>query len=1641
MDVKKKALVLAGMVTIFGMAVTPARLDAQLQRNRSQSEPEAVLTAPSRELTNLLTEAERNIAEKQWSEATLALGKILGLEQSEDGVVGEYGVDRFYNVSMTELGGNGKQISGSLFQHIYKLLDELPDEAIDILQVRHGVSAKAKLDSAIQASDWETIEQISSHYIFLPVGQDARLLLANKALSEGDATGAAALLERLALQNRAVKRFGAPIGLLAAQATLAGGNRSGATEILIRTLNAFPTYEGTPFGTKTIAWKPNTPRDESVAKLLNELSPVQSADLRSAIVRRITQIPLVAGGDARRNADTAAGLPLPILRWHTELHESNFHKDQLVQKLDQTLTERTDSQIAAIPTRIPISTGRTVICPTYDQRIVAVDLQTGLLQWECVYTGAPLGFALEDAPRFGIIPPDEGQSVPDHLLKRVWGESIYGNISTDGIRLFSISEKPSSEVTNNEEINAAIRFGMPPPIQTSNVLQCWSVVEEGKLLWEVGFKTSGIAPELENAYFLGAPLPYKNQLLIIAELNGEVNLISLAPATGKPNWVQPLLQNADKPIANDSLLKISGATPTADGNIILCPTLSGHLIAFDLHARTLLWGLNYRKRASNAAAMSGAFGGLQLGDYDPFTNRSIDLSSVTTDGLVLYAPPDGYGIHAVDLATGRLKWQKFDNDSNSVRYVGAIYGDTILAVEQNRLNGLNKDTGVEIWPSIQFPENAQVVGRGVRQGKFYFVPLSNRTILKVDLETGATTSSVQLSSMPGNLVNVGDRLLSVSPFQMDCYAIADAFKKRFSTQASQLAENENYETSPSDQKNPEQIQQLIDRGELELLTGNIDRALDLLERANKADPNNRECWVRLKSAAIEAIKTDFSKYQDRVAKYNIDLENDETYLRSLIQLLIDQKHAKKAFENLIRFSDARVQQKRNKPNVNDLIKVNGTHSIQEDRWIQVQLAAVLAIGPELTEDRDYLKLIDRQKELIASIDASQRRLKLDHLRNFPEFNGLRTELAIQLLQAGQLYEAEQLLAQIFGDIPYDQWRKHDEAATVSMLQLSLLSSRFDLFHKIAGTSDKDFEELTQLAFKPNGVLGVLNPNAGLLPNLKEQRALRLRIDESASTPAYIRPTEVLADWPAKQVQVSVQEKNRNETTQGSPGIYKASPIVTVGKSLENIAIDYINPTGELRLSLGDDFQHVLRTQPGLFDGFRGQAETVLVDGTIVLVLPSRLIAFNAWDKGRHPNQGEVWNHAFGGSDSYVTMGRDFGRFPNQRQSLQETTNYYWGIQNRRKNIEIVHATRQEIIVYNAESLIAISPQSGQVLWRVNGLKDAKIGYDNSYLYCLTGAAKVIKLDLHSGRQLSETSIAPAFPFTMAIGDTFLAVDEEQSLIRLVKAEDGSTLLEQKLTADYRLGLSDKRNGLIAIGNTGDYHYWNLRTREAFEHKVELRDGELKQRSPNNRQYTSAKNHISLAEYDDRFLVLPFNSRFTYDNVEVSPRDFDDNFALVSGSVFAISPTDGSPLWKETLPIMQFGFPIAQERRNTPFAIFVRRFNFPRLVENKNFQAVGLGLVDLRTGEVVYEDADAIGAHSASFIQYVHAASRAMTCTYGEVTYSIFFNDDDAEDGKNSLGTESLNVYKEAIKEKVKDQPKSSNVPEKPNTEVLEFLFE
>lgn len=1546
------------------LAILPACVfcpHARAQRNLRgiPIQQDAMLMPAPREVQVLIEEAKSHIDQEQWTEATLALGVLLGLESQDDGDL--KGVDYFIE-DETRPKDPRKARAGtseSVFKKSFELVESLPMEATKFVDLRYGVLAGQMLEQAVVQSDWKKMERVAGRYPFTTAGQDACVILGEYWLRNGDPLLASRFLNAAFRQKSALSRLGAELGILTACTLETAGLQAEAIECLDQTREVFSKVSIDWNGTK-IGWDNRTNPSVASNEILKAIVGKREAADQATSFEKANKQPYYLGGNPARNADTSAGSPLPILRWHTELHESKQHKDNLAGTFKEKILDRKQT---FIPSRYPISVGPWIITSTYDQRIIAVDAKTGRLGWECLYSGMPLGFSMEqfanrDSNQFNA-------ATPDYLTKRVWGESVVGMPTSDGKRVFSISELPAIDVAESFALGQNARVSKPQGVRGFNVLQCWSVSEEGKIQWEVGGAKSPTDTSLAGVLFLGAPLPLAGELLIIGELNSDVYLFSISPETGKVNWRQPLASNSQA-IAGDQLRRNVGASPAAEGSILICPTLSGHLIAFDTVSHALLWTFEYPLRSMlGNMAQFGQFGQVDLGDFNALAGRSAEPSVTIHNGIAFFAPPDGDGLYAISVANGTKLWdsnerpiqdegkpseEPYVNRFDQVRYIAGVWDGIAIVACQSQLVAIDTKKFTEIW-TLDLPQNSQLAGRGVRKGGMYFLPTTEQEILQVDLKQGSIVEKVRVEQPLGNIVVVGDRLVSASPFQLDCYAIREAFQSELKEEL---------------QRSSVSRQGLTRQAELAFSKDNFEQALQFLEKAKSLEPSNAEVLILLNKVGIAALTTDFDKYVDRVT-LSQDLAFDRErmpYLKLVSQGLQQKGRYADALVKLLEMSDLRIAQRQDQTASNDLFSQSSDSSVQQDRWIATQIQRAFN-NLTAAQQQEWTKALAPRLDELQRAPINVRRLKLEHLTGIPETQAIRISTALELIQQRDLLAAEKLLT---AEIANTQNANTPEQGTV--------------VNPLRSLTNELLAEIYVRAQRYRIALPLLDGNTDRLKSMIEESSEFSQQMTQTDPPSLEDKVVVKSaeEWPRGPIQVTAARRVANQGVQ--PNMLETMTRCRwnhrIGNALQDWTVSY-GPGNWLFESPDGKGQFKIYVDPGTQEkGFQPTIHSL--DSIAIVEMNKQIFAVNTLQAANSEQDGLLWREAFESSTPENERGRG-------RVSFVERNS--WGLPIQRKAMQIVSLSRSGIVVAFEDSLTCLDLLSGAKLWTIRGVKDYSFASHQESIYLFQPQSQSIaQVDIRDGAKLNEIKVeVQAGKSIASLGKYILFSNSmgKQNSLRLLNATDGKVVFEKLFASDTRLAF-DGESSLIALSGaresadgSGELTFWNLLNEIESSSRV---------------QVEGAFGWINVQRFGDTLLILPFAISQSLDSIAVWPDPSDSLFAPVAGRMIAISAKDGSALWKQNNFAKMFFLPLAQDR-SSPLAFFVRRLTLSKIAD-VNPDLFSVAIVDVRDGQVLYAKDDLPAIRNLGFSQQVDPTKNEISITFLGTSMDVVWRNKDPE---------------------------------------------
>ena len=217
---------------------------------------------------------------------------------------------------------------------------------------------------------------------------------------------------------------------------------------------------------------------------------------------------------------------------------------------------------------------------------------------------------------------------------------------------------------------------------------------------------------------------------------------------------------------------------------------------------------------------------------------------------MIYAPPESYHLHAIDLATGHARWQKRVEDAEFI----TVADGRVLLISPLGCDFLDAATGTVVRERAAFPQGLRAAGRGYVAAGGYFQPFADGSLGRLDLQTAQCELLARThSKMPlGNLLWHENLLFSVGSDGLRAYDDLDALRDRITTALA------------ADPTDPEA---LLRRADLHSAAGQHDAAVIDARAAWQAmpTPHSRN---RLITALLDGLRHDLPN----AAAYDAELD-------------------------------------------------------------------------------------------------------------------------------------------------------------------------------------------------------------------------------------------------------------------------------------------------------------------------------------------------------------------------------------------------------------------------------------------------------------------------------------------------------------------------------------------------------------------------------------------------------------------------------------------------------------------------------------------------------------------------------------------------------------------------------------------------
>ncbi len=700
-----------------------------------------------------------------------------------------------------------------------RLISTLPEEGQRAYELQFGSPARKKLALAISAGDAAALQEVASQYYHTEAAGQALFLLGKMHLDRGRPREAISCLSRLREAPAIAAAFEPQLSLMIASCWMRAGDPEQADQTLLDLKQRHPmaTFTTATQGVPVEMFSDASQSREWLAKLL----PTAASTLAVQ-----SDWPLHLGNTARQ-ALTPASYPFRAALWTLPISS----EAAVLSAIENEREGLRFQKATPIPLITPLAVGNTLLLPARDG-VQAIDIRSGQLLW-------PVD-NLRDFTNSGI-------------ERQIWRDAAFGSLTTDGRSVFFVADNEELPDQSFAGGNTQVIFWRGPwggeggsaNTATRNRLVSLDIAGQGKLRWSVGGEGEA-PPELAEVTFLGNPVPYGEQLFVLAEQRSAIRLYCLDTASGSVEWWQELAV-VENTLSQDFFRRMVGATPSISDGVVVCPTSAGGVVAVDLATRSLLWAYQYPRTANSVNAPNrGRMPNLRQGE------RWLDGCAILASGRAILTPPESDEIHCLDLFSGQELWTQKRGQS---LYVAGVFRDKILLIDAHEAVALNLATG---QPAFKLPLSAAPSGRGIlTKDGIYHLPQSNAKIAQIDVTQGNIAGEITplRGIAAGNLIWHNGLFISVGPQYIEAFDDALRLQQRVASDSSQ---------------DPRSAELLFDRGRLALADGELANAVTYFRQAYAAKKIGR-----YRSALVSAL-------QDAV---NAQLSEREQFQAELDKLL------------------------------------------------------------------------------------------------------------------------------------------------------------------------------------------------------------------------------------------------------------------------------------------------------------------------------------------------------------------------------------------------------------------------------------------------------------------------------------------------------------------------------------------------------------------------------------------------------------------------------------------------------------------------------------------------------------------------------------------------------------------------------------
>lgn len=921
-----RGLIGLAILLAAGLVVSPAQgKEGLISQEALSSDKKAmpsgetsVLPQPDRETLKQLKDAQLLIEKERFGEAVRILGTILS---SPD--------DSFFPAESATPEGR-VEIRG-LHDEAEQILGALPDRAIELYELQFGAQAKQLLEKAMTEGNTRAPADISRRFFYTAAGAEATWLAGLVAMDEGRWKAAILSFKRLEKVPNAADRHEPLLSTLKAICMEQTGEHESA-ENTWKVLGAKdPQAHIQVAGKKAMLFYDSETTFQDFLGRTDLATLEKSSDLLASLMAN----QMLPFGTPQRNASVNASLPLLKRAWRARITDRPLAEGVLK---DQRET-RIDSDTLIVPRFYPLVVDKVLLGRTLNT-LVAIDTTTGKRLWETKLDETEvvnsMDLALSNHPT----------AMAQDLVERIWSDSIFGQLSSDGQNVYAIEDADLLANRNNprQQILApgvlGMGVGVDPSQGLSNTLVAFDI-KTGKPRWtrSVG---AGDAP----LFFLGPPLPLDGLLYILAESQGEIQLLALEATSGELDWLQQIAV-VEQPTAGYMPQDTNAIMPAMSQGVMICPTSTGAIIAMEPTTRVLLWAHCYERLGKNQNRP------VIVNNQQRIQNQDRIGEELLLHGdYVFSAPSDSNYLYCLDLYTGKEIWKK---DFSNRAFLGGAFQDRLLVIGGKDFQVLKTENGEEIakcdlQQSLEEDDPVFITGHGFRNENLYYAPTSSNHIVAFDIQQGRIVQQTGTHSpiILGNLVAGNDQIFSQSLDGLEAFHQLQAIREKTQKQL---------------QENPNHLAAIAMQGELLLAEEKIDEAVEKFRQVHRAAPNITS-GDRLFEAFCIALEEAYPQYRasrpEIEALLRTDRQKNEYWYR-VVHGEIAENHMADAADACFRLAELAHRSPL-------MLSMDRSHTVRQDRFVQSQLTTIYENSDEAFREKLGQKIVAQFEATLKSGD-------------------------------------------------------------------------------------------------------------------------------------------------------------------------------------------------------------------------------------------------------------------------------------------------------------------------------------------------------------------------------------------------------------------------------------------------------------------------------------------------------------------------------------------------------------------------------------------------------------------------------------------------------------------------------------------------